>query len=74
MRGRIAIGKRAIAGLRDQIAVAHDHAADRHLARIRGRVRLVEGEIHEGVRRHVLRAIRYQQSEKCRVRPLTADY
>ena len=56
MRGRIAIGKRAIAGLRDQIAIAHDDAADRHLAGIRGRVCLVEGEIHEGMRRHDVRS------------------
>ena len=50
--GEVPIGKRAIAGLRDQIAVAHDDATDRHLAGIRGRVRLVEREIHEGMRRH----------------------
>src|SRR5712691_5682080 len=52
MRGRVAVGERAIAGLRDQIAVADDHAADRHLAGVRCRVRLVEREIHESVRRH----------------------
>jgi hypothetical protein len=64
MRGRIAIGKRAIAGLRDQIAIAHDDAADRHLARIRGRVCLVEGEIHEGMRRHDVRAIGFAISNQ----------
>src|SRR5262249_23820049 len=76
MRGRIAIGKRAIAGLRDQIAVAHDHAADRHLAGVGGRVRLVEREIHESMRRHVPSSHRFehQSSEKCPGAPLTTDY
>ena len=52
MRGRIAVGQSATAGLRDDIAVAHDDAADRHLAGRRRGMRLVEREIHEGVRRH----------------------
>ena len=50
MRGRIALGERAIAGLRDQLAVAHDHATDRHLAGGRRGVGLVECELHEGMR------------------------
>jgi hypothetical protein len=52
MRGRIAVGQGAVAGLRDQVAVAYDDAADRHLAGRRRGMRLVEREIHEGVRRH----------------------
>ena len=33
MGGRVAVGERAVAGLRDHLAVADDDAADRHLAR-----------------------------------------
>ena len=51
MRGRIAIGQRAVAGLRDHRAGAHDHAADRHLAGGGRRAGLVERKVHEG--RHV---------------------
>ena len=50
MGGRIAIGKRAIAGLGEQVAVAHDHAADRHLAGLCRRARLCQRKIHEAPR------------------------
>ena len=47
MRGRIAVAQGAVAGARDHGAVAHDHAADRHLAGgLRG-ARLGERVIHE---------------------------
>jgi len=48
----VAIRERTVAGLRDQIAVAHDHAADRDLAGGRRGVRFVERQVHESVRRH----------------------
>ena len=46
MRGRVLVGKRAVAGARDHRAVAHDDAADRHLAaRLRG-AGFLERELH----------------------------
>ena len=48
----VALRERTVAGLRDQIAVAHDYAADRDLAGGRRRVRFVERQFHESVRRH----------------------
>ena len=48
MRGRIAVGQRAVAGRRDHRAVAHDHAADRHLAGVLRLARLVQRHVHEG--------------------------
>src|SRR5437763_286036 len=45
VRGRIALGKRAIAGLRDHLAIAHQDAADRHLAGLRRDARLFEREV-----------------------------
>ena len=50
MRGRIALGKGAIAGLRDHLAIAHEDAADRHLAGLRRDARLFEREVHEALR------------------------
>src|ERR1700724_3201171 len=48
MRGRVAVGQRAVAGLRDHRAVAHDDAADRHLAGRRGGAGLRQRQVHEG--------------------------
>ena len=47
MRGRIAVAQGAVAGARDHGAVAHDHAADRHLVGGLRRRRLGERVIHE---------------------------
>src|SRR3974390_3938667 len=47
MRGRMAIGQRAIAGTRDDLVTAHQHAADRHLAASAGTARLIECHIHK---------------------------
>src|SRR5262249_23639756 len=52
MGGRTAIGERPVVRPRDHHAVAHDRAADRHLARRRGDARLFQRDIHERGRRH----------------------
>ncbi len=57
MGGGVAIGERAITGLRDQVTVAGDHAADWNLAGGGRRMRLIEGEVHESVRRHARRSL-----------------
>jgi hypothetical protein len=48
MRGRIAFGQRAIAGARDNLAITHNDAADRHLAAFTGGARFGQGHIHKG--------------------------
>ena len=45
--GRVAIGDGAVAGRGDDVAIAHDHAADRHLAEGLRLARLVQRQIHE---------------------------
>src|SRR5437868_2106741 len=47
VRGRIAVAQRAVAPACEHRAVAHDHAADRHLAGFARRTRLGERVIHE---------------------------
>jgi hypothetical protein len=46
MRGRVMVGERAVALPRDDLAVAHDDAADRHLARSGRGARFGEGQVH----------------------------
>jgi hypothetical protein len=48
MRGRIAIGERAVERLCDHFAITNDDAADRHLAGCCRSARLVESDGHEG--------------------------
>ena len=48
MCGRIAVGKRAIAGAGDDLLTPYQHAADRHLAALASAARFVERHIHEG--------------------------
>jgi len=48
MRGRIAVGKRAVAGLRDDFAAADYDAADRHLAACAGGTSFLKRQVHEG--------------------------
>lgn len=47
MGGRIVLGERAVASARDDLAVTHDNAADRHLAGFAGGPRFGQGHIHE---------------------------
>ena len=58
MRGRIAVAQRAVARLRHHLAVAHDHAADRHLAGRRRGAGLVQRHVHEGRHAVILRFIK----------------
>ena len=51
VRGRIAVGQRAVAGAGDDMAVVHDNAADRDLPALPGRAGLIESRFHEGARR-----------------------
>jgi len=48
VRGRIAVGQRAVAGAGDDAAVMHDNAADRDLATLPGGAGLIERRFHEG--------------------------
>ena len=52
VRGRVAVGQRAVAGAGDDFTVAHDDAADRHLTARGCSAGFVEGDGHEGRRRH----------------------
>src|SRR5271169_62459 len=47
MRGRIAVGKRAVPGPRDDFAGAHDHTADRHFATLAGGAGFLDCHIHK---------------------------
>jgi hypothetical protein len=47
MCGRVAVGERPVPGCGDDFAVAHDDAADRHLASPTGRLGRFQGQIHE---------------------------
>src|SRR5215216_964306 len=53
MRSGVAIGQRAVSRARHHCALAHDHAADRHLASNGGRMRLFQRQIHEAWLRHL---------------------
>ena len=47
VRGRIAVGQRAVAGAGDDAAVMHNNAADRDLPALPGRAGLLERRFHE---------------------------
>jgi len=52
MRGGVAIGKRTIAGAGDHLVIAHDDAADRHLAMRTCGAGFLECDLHERWRSH----------------------